>query len=78
MPFGLANALATFQSHINAILRDYLDAFCIAYLDDIFIYLEDPAQHMEHVRRVLKRLQKHNIYVMLEKCEFHIKQVGFG
>ena len=77
MPFGLANAPATFQGHINAILRDYLDVFCIAYLDDILIYSEDPAQHTEHVRRVLERLQKHNLYVKLEKCEFHTKQVGF-
>ena len=56
MLFGLANAPATFQGHINAILRDYLDVFYIAYLDNILIYSEDLAQHMEYVRKVFKRL----------------------
>ena len=50
MPFGLANAPATFQGYINYILRDYLDVFCIAYLDDILIYSSDPAEHTRHVR----------------------------
>ena len=77
MPFGLANAPATFQDHINVILRDYLDVFCITYLDNIFIYLEDLAQHTEHVQKVFKRLEKYNLYVKLEKCKFYTKQVGF-
>ena len=56
MPFGLANAPATFQDHINAILHDYLNKFYIAYLHNMLIYWEDSTQHTEHVRRVLKRL----------------------
>ena len=38
MPFGLCNAPATFQSYINNALRDFLDDFCVAYLDDVLIY----------------------------------------
>ena len=49
MPFGLANALATFQGFINYALWDLLDICCITYLDDIFIYSDDDAEHMEHV-----------------------------
>ena len=77
MPFGLANALATFQRFINYALWDLLDICCIAYLDDILIYSDDDAEHMEHVRAVLKRLQEHGLYVKLEKCEFHTWRVGF-
>ena len=36
--FGLYNAPSTFQAFINDILREYLDVFCFAYLDDILIY----------------------------------------
>jgi hypothetical protein len=39
-PFGLANAPSTFQKYINWTLRDYLDDFCSAYVDDILIYTE--------------------------------------
>ena len=77
MPFGLANALATFQGFLNYALRDLLDICCIAYLDDILIYSDDDAEHVEHVRAVLKRLQEHGLYVKLEKCEFHTWCVGF-
>ena len=38
MPFGLANAPATFQHMINDVLRDYLDVFVVAYLDDLLIF----------------------------------------
>ena len=38
MPFGLANAPATFQNQINDTLRDLLNKSVIGYLDDILIY----------------------------------------
>ena len=37
-PFGLTGAPATFQRYINWALREYLDDFCTAYIDDILIY----------------------------------------
>ena len=41
MPFGLFNALASFQGYVNKILAEKLDVFVIVYLDDILIYSED-------------------------------------
>lgn len=38
MPFGLTNTPATFQNLINDTLREYLDDFALAYLDDILIF----------------------------------------
>ena len=38
MFFDLINALSFWQNFINNILHEDLDVFCIAYLDDIFIY----------------------------------------
>ena len=71
MPFGLTNALATFQGFINYALQDLLDICYITYLDDIFIYSDNDTEHMEYVWAVLKCLQEHELYVKLEKCEFH-------
>ena len=51
MPFGLSNALASFQGYINKILIKKLDVFVFVYLDDILIYTEKTGQpHMEVVR----------------------------
>ena len=48
MPFGLSNALSTFQRYVNKILAEKLNIFVIVYLDDILIYIEDPGQpHVE-------------------------------
>ena len=41
MPFGLFNALASFQDYINKILVIKFDIFVTTYLGDIFIYSKD-------------------------------------
>ena len=37
-PFGMANAPSTFQQYINWILREFLDEFVSAYINDILIF----------------------------------------
>ena len=44
MPFSLSNTPASFQGYINKILAKKLVIFIILYLDDIFLYTEDPGQ----------------------------------
>ena len=54
MPFKLTNAPATMQALVNDVLREYLDVFYIAYLDDILIYPKTLKEHIEQVRKVLR------------------------
>ena len=77
MPFGLVNALATFQAYINRALTGLVDLTCIVYLDDILIYSEDPAAHKRHVVEVLERLRKHGLFAKLSKCRFTTDTVDF-
>ena len=79
MPFGLANAPATFQAYINRALAGYLDTICVVYLDDILIYTssDDLEQHWRDVRAVLARLREHQLYASLKKCEFAVQSVAF-
>ena len=77
MPFGLTNAPASFQAYINECLREYLDDFCIAYMDDILIYADTDEELVARTRQVLEKLIEHGLYVKLEKCLFHVTEVDF-
>jgi hypothetical protein len=77
MPFGLTNAPATFQRFMNDTLREYLDDFCVVYLDDILIFSPNEETHMQHVRQVLDKLRQAGLYAKAEKCEFHKESIEF-
>lgn len=78
MPFGLTNAPATFQSVINNALREYLDVFVTAYLDDVLVYSKGTLEeHIEHVKKVLAKLKEYDLLVQPEKCEFHVTRTEF-
>jgi hypothetical protein len=77
MPFGLTNAPASFPQWMNEVLSHYLDVFCIAYLDDILIYLDDLEQHWQHVRRILERVEDVGLMLKASKCEFHTDRMEY-
>ena len=77
MPFGLTNAPASFQELINDTIREYLDIFALAYLDDILIFSTTYKEHVQHVRMVLQKLREKDLPVKLSKCEFHKHSIGF-
>src|SRR5438046_10589756 len=77
MLFRLTNISATFQELINHVLYDHLNKFVITYLDNILIYSENEENHEKQVKEVLKRFQEKNLYLKLEKYEFHKQQVKY-
>ena len=77
MPFGLANAPATFQAYVNKALKPYIDIFYVVYLDDVLIYSETEDSHWEHVKRVLRALLEHRLYAKLSKCAFNRSKFTF-
>jgi hypothetical protein len=62
---------------MNEILSDYLDVFCIAYLDDILIYSDNLEQHHQHVRLILKRVEEVGLTLKASKCEFHTDRTEY-
>ena len=77
MSFRLCNASSTFQAFINNILREYLDVFYSTYLNNILIYSDTREEHIKHMRKILKKLQQADLYLNINKCEFHTKQVKY-
>ena len=78
MFFGLCNAPATFQSMMNHIFDDMIrEGWLIIYMDDILILSHDLEVHRTRTKRVLKRLQEHDLYLKAEKCEFEVTEVEY-
>ncbi len=58
MLFNLCNESILFQKYINNTLREHLDKFCTAYLNDILIYFDNELKHEIHVKLILWKLQE--------------------
>ena len=75
MPCGLVNALATFQTMMNKIRREFLDHGVVVYLNDMLIYSANMADLITVVQNVLDRLEQHDFAVSFKKLVFHEEEV---
>jgi hypothetical protein len=77
MPFGLSNAPSTFMRLMNEMLKEFIGKFVIVYLDDILIFSRTKGEHLQHVRRVLEKLQQNKLLINLKKCTFLQKELVY-
>lgn len=73
MPFGLANAPATFQKAINKILKNS----ALVYIDDVLIPTESSEDGFEQLEKVLQALQTNGLTLNLTKCRFFQEQIEY-
>ena len=78
MPFGLCNAPATFQALMKDLLRPYLRRFVLVFFDDILIFSDTWADHLQHVRTVFTVLHQHRLFVKRSKCAFETDACDTG
>ncbi|KAG6935318.1 hypothetical protein G0U57_015158, partial [Chelydra serpentina] len=57
LPFGLRNAPATFQKLVDSLLAG-LGESAVAYLDDVAIFSDSWAEHLEHLQKVFERIRE--------------------
>ncbi len=77
MLFNLYNEFISFQKYINNILREHLNKFYTAYLNDILIYFDNELKHEIHVKLILRKLQEADLQINIIKCKFYITQVSY-
>lgn len=65
MPYKLSNSPS---------ILDYDELLLI---DDTLIYSRNLANHRHHVSQILQKLKEHQLYLKLEKCEFHHSSIHF-
>ena len=54
-----------------------MNIFCVVYLNDILIFLKNRKKYVFHVRDVLQRLRKFELYANLKKCDFFVKKIKY-
>jgi hypothetical protein len=77
MPFGLSNAPVIFQARINEILYLYLDVFCIVYINDILVYLNNLFKYKKYIKKILYVLQDTSFQLDIKKYKFEIIKVTY-
>ena len=55
---------------MNEVLKEYTGKFVVVYLDDIVVFRKSKEEHLEHLKLVLKTLQKEKLLINLKKCSF--------
>jgi hypothetical protein len=62
-------------------LDDFLDKFCSAYMNDVFIYSDESYQdYISKVKKMLQKLHKAGLKLDIKKSEFafsEVKYLGF-
>ena len=53
IPFGITNALATFQYFMNHVFNKQLRKFLLVFFDDLLIYNKTWKEHLQHVEQIL-------------------------
>lgn len=77
MPFGLANAPATFQRMINNVLGNLRFDKVIVYLDDILIPSQDFHEGLYILGEVLQLFSNSNLKLNIDKCSFFKDTIDF-
>jgi len=76
MYFGLTNSPAIFQAMMNDLFRDLINQGDIAtFIDNILVATDTEEGHDKLVEEMLRRLEKNNLFVKLEKCKWKVRKV---
>ncbi|GJX44180.1 reverse transcriptase domain-containing protein [Tanacetum coccineum] len=74
MPFGLCNALGTFQRCMMAIFHDMIEETMEVFMDDFSVFGDSFSSCFSHLDMILKRCEDTNLVLNWEKCYFMVKE----
>ena len=77
MPFGLANAPATFERLMERVLVGLRWETAIIYLDDVIVHATGFDEHLRQLRAVFERFRQARLKLKLKKCSFLTRRLSF-
>ena len=77
MPFGLCNALATFQWMMQNCLSKLNLIYCLIYLDDIIIFSQTAEEHLHQLCVVFDQFREYNLKLKPSKCGLFKEEINY-
>ena len=80
MPFGLKNAVVTYQRLMNKMFVHQIGRNVQVYVDDMLVKSQCEDDHLDDLRETLDTLRSYNMKLNLNKCTFGVtagKFLGF-
>ena len=74
MPFGLCNALSTFQRCMMAIFSNMVEKTIELFMDDFSVLGKSFDNFLENLRQALIRCEETNLVLNWENCHFMVKE----
>ena len=77
MPFGLCNALATFQRLMQNYLGKLNLIYCLIYLDDLIAFLWVAEEHLHRLGVVFNWLREYTLKLKPSKCSLFKEEINY-
>jgi hypothetical protein len=74
----MTNSPAMFQSMMDQLFEELIgNGRVIIYMDDILIHAKTKEKLEELTTKILQVLNKHNLYLKVEKCKFNTQHLEY-
>jgi len=78
MYFGLTNFSTTFQTIMNDLFWDLINqGDTTTFIDNILVATDTEEGHDKLVEKVLRKLEKNDLFVKPEKCKWKVREIEF-
>ena len=77
MPFGLCNALVTFQCLMQNTLGESNLTYCVIYLNNVIVFGCTEEEHLECLHIMFKWFHEFNLKLKPSKCSFFQSEIAY-
>ena len=74
--FGIAMSPDFLKDLMNKLFFDF-GSFCVVYMDDLLIFSDSPAQHLDHLEQIFQKFWESKLKVKLSKSDFFKEELEF-
>jgi hypothetical protein len=77
MPFGMKNAMSTFQRCMNNTLSGLIYRICAQYVDDTIVWANTVDEMISNLTQIFDRLEQEGLTLRWDKCRWFEEELDF-